>query len=102
MVTPGCEWAVSCIRRVGVLSSCSLPWVQATIKPATITEVLLEMVDGNDTDLARKAVMNLFFNLFFDAFSKFLYVFCVHRASFLQFLFVVQELFVILQQSYKD
>ena len=77
------------------------PRVQPIVEPATIAKVLLEMVDGNDTDLARKAVMNLFFNLFFDAFSKFLYVFCVHRASFLQFLFVVQELFVILQQSHK-
>ena len=32
-------------------------------------------------------------------FWKFLYVFCVHRASFLQFLFVVQELFVILHRQ---
>ena len=79
MVTPGCEWAVSRVRGVAVLSAGTLPRMQATIKPATITEVLLEMVDGNDTDLARKAVMNIFFNLFFDAFSKFLYVFCVHR-----------------------
>lgn len=65
MVTPGCEWAVSRVRGVAVLSAGTLPRMQATIKPATITEVLLEMVDGNDTDLARKAVINLLFNVVF-------------------------------------
>lgn len=63
MVTPGCEWAVSRVKGVAVLSAGTFPRLQATIKPATITEVLLEMVYGNDTDLARKAVINLLFNL---------------------------------------
>ena len=85
MVTPGCEWAVSRVRGVAVLSAGTLPRMQATIKPATIAKVLLEMIYGYDTNLARKPVMNIFFNLFFDAFSKFLYVFCVHRASFYNF-----------------
>ena len=79
MVSSGSKRTILGIRTTLLLSEGSFPWMQTIIKPATITEVLLEMVDGNDTDLARKAVMNLFFNLFFDAFSKFLYVFCVHR-----------------------
>ena len=51
------------------------PRVQPIVEPATIAKVLLEMIYGYDTNLARKPVMNFFFNLFFDAFSKFLYVF---------------------------
>ena len=79
MVSSGGQRAVFGVLAVALLSACPFPRVQPIVEPATITEVLLEMVDGNDTDLARKAVMNIFFNLFFDAFSKFLYVFCVHR-----------------------
>ena len=79
MVTPGCEWAVSRVRGVAVLSAGTLPRMQATIKPATITEVLLEMVDGNDTDLARKPVMNFLFNVVFCLFDQFLNGICVHE-----------------------
>ena len=78
MVTPGCEWAVSRVRGVAVLSAGTLPRMQATIKPATITEVLLEMVDGNDTDLARKAVMNFLDNVILGLGDQFFYVSCIH------------------------
>ena len=78
MVTPGCEWAISRVRGVAVLSAGTLPRMQATIKPATITEVLLEMVDGNDTDLARKAVMNFLDNVILGLGDQFFYVSCIH------------------------
>ena len=78
MVTPGCEWAVSRVRGVAVLSAGTLPRMQATIKPATITEVLLEMVDGYDTNLARKAVMNFLDNVILGLGDQFFYVSCIH------------------------
>ena len=79
MVTPECKRAVSRVRGVAVLSAGTLPRMQATIKPATITEVLLEMVDGNDTDLARKAVMNFLDNVILGLGDQFFYVSCIHR-----------------------
>ena len=78
MVTPGCEWAVSRVRGVAVLSAGTLPRMQATIKPATIAKVLLEVVDGNDTDLARKAVMNFLDDAILGFCYQFFYVSCIH------------------------
>ena len=78
MVTPGCEWAVSRVRGVAVLSAGTLPRMQATIKPATITEVLLEMIYGYDTNLARKPVMNFLDNVILGFCYQFLYVSCIH------------------------
>ena len=78
MVTPGCEWAISRVRGVAVLSAGTLPRMQATIKPATITEVLLEMVYGYDTNLARKPVMNFLDNVILGLGDQFFYVSCIH------------------------
>ena len=61
------------------MAACPFPRVQPIVKPAAIAEVLLEVVDGSDANLARQPVINLFFDIFLDAFSEFLYVFCVHR-----------------------
>ena len=78
MVTPGCEWAISRVRGVAVLSAGTLPRMQATIKPATITEVLLEMIYGYDTNLARKPVMNFLDNVILGLGDQFFYVSCIH------------------------
>ena len=78
MVTPGCKWAVSRVRGVAVLSAGTLPRMQATIKPATITEVLLEMIYGYDTNLARKPVMNFLDNVILGLGDQFFYVSCIH------------------------
>ena len=78
MVTPGCEWAVSRVRGVAVLSAGTLPWVQATIKPATITEVLLEMVDGSDAHLAGQPVVDFLDDVILSLGDQFFYVSCIH------------------------
>ena len=78
MVTPGCEWAVSRVRGVAVLSAGTLPRMQATIKPATIAKVLLEMIYGYDTNLARKPVMNFLDNVILGLGDQFFYVSCIH------------------------
>ena len=78
MVTPGCEWAVSRVRGVAVLSAGTLPRMQATIKPATITEVLLEVVDCHHADLSRQFVMNFLDDVILGFCYQFLYVSCIH------------------------
>ena len=78
MVTPGCEWAVSRVRGVAVLSAGTLPRMQATIKPATIAEVLLEVVDGSDAHLTRESVIDFLDDVILGFCYQFLYVFCIH------------------------
>ena len=78
MVTPGCEWAISRVRGVAVLSAGTLPRMQATIKPATITEVLLEVVDGSDAHLAGQPVVDFLDDVILGFCYQFLYVSCIH------------------------
>ena len=78
MVTPGCEWAVSRVRGVAVLSAGTLPRVQPIVEPATIAKVLLEMIYGYDTNLARKTVMNFLDNVILGLGDQFFYVSCIH------------------------
>ena len=78
MVTPECKRAVSRVRGVAVLSAGTLPRMQATIKPATITKVLLEVVDCHHTDLSRKPVVDFHDDVILGFHDQFLYVSCIH------------------------
>ena len=79
LVPPGCERPVIGIGRAGVLPSCALPRMEAVVEPSSVTEVLFEMVDGNDTHLARKTVADLLHDVVFGSFDDFFYVFCIHE-----------------------
>ena len=78
MVTSGGQRNVFRIRRVGVLSACPFPRVQTVVEPATITEVLLEVVDGSDAHLARKTVVDFLDDVILSLGYQFFYVSCIH------------------------
>ena len=54
------------------------PRVQPIVEPATIAKVLLEMIYGYDTNLARKTVMNFLDNVILGLGDQFFYVSCIH------------------------
>ena len=78
MVTSGRQRPILRIRRVGVLATCPFPRVQAIVEPATITEVLLEVVYSHDPDLSGEAVVDFLDDVIFGFCDQFFYVFGVH------------------------
>ena len=48
------------------------------VEPAAIPEVLLEVVDGSDANLARKPVVDFLDDVILGFCYQFLYVFCIH------------------------
>ena len=78
VITSGGQRSILRIRRVGVLATCPLPRVQPVVDPATISEVLLEVVDCHHTDLSRKPVVDFHDDVILGFHDQFLYVSCIH------------------------
>ena len=62
-----------------VLSASSFPRVQAIVEPATITEVLFEVVYGHDTDFSGQPVIDFLQDVIFGFPNPFFYVLCIHE-----------------------
>lgn len=59
MVASGCERSVLSIASTLSLSERLFPWVQSVVEPATVAEVLTEVIDGDYSYLAWEAVVDL-------------------------------------------
>ena len=57
--------------------------MQSVVAPSGVAEVLPEVVDGGDADLARKPVAHLFLDVGLYALDAPLYFFCVHYEKYL-------------------
>ena len=56
----------------------AVPRVQPIAEPATITEVLLEVVDGSDAHLAGQPVVDFLDDVILSLGDQFFYVSCIH------------------------
>ena len=74
------------VGRFGVLSFCALPWPDASVSEAGISEVLPEVVDGRYAHLSREPVVDLLEDVVFCLFAEKLNVFASMMKFFL-FLF---------------
>ena len=82
VVTSGGERPVFGIRAVAVLAACPFPRVQAIVEPAAITEVLLKVIDGNDTHLTREAVIDFLQDVILGFLDQLFNVVCIHSRLF--------------------
>ena len=78
MVSSGGQRAVFGVLAVALLSACPFPRVQPIVEPATITEVMLEVVDGSDAHLAGQPVVDFFDDVILSLGDQFFYVSCIH------------------------
>ena len=81
MPPPGSERSVFGIGRMAVLATCPFPRVQPIVKPAPITEVLLEVIDSHDTHLSRQAVANLLDDVVLGSGYEAFYLLCIHGGN---------------------
>ena len=78
MVSSGGQRAVFGVLAVALLSACPFPRVQSVVEPATITEVLLEVVDCSDAHLAGQPVVDFLDDVILGLCYQFFYVSCIH------------------------
>ena len=82
MITSGGQRSILRIRRVGVLATCPLPRVQPVVEPATISKVLLEVVDGSDAHLAGQPVVDFLDDVILGFHDQLFNVVCIHSRLF--------------------
>ena len=78
MVSSGGQRAVFGVLAVALLSACPFPRVQPIVEPATIPEVLLEVVNGSDAHLAGQPVVDFLDDVILSLGYQFFYVSCIH------------------------
>ena len=71
MVSPGSKRPILGIWATLLLSEGLFPWMQTIIKPATITEILLEVVHSYHSNFSREAVVHLPHYFIFGLFNQF-------------------------------
>ena len=82
VITSGGQRSILRIRRVGVLTTCPLPRVQPVVEPATISKVLLEVVDGSDAHLAEQPVVDFLDDVILGFHDQLFNVVCIHSRLF--------------------
>lgn len=100
VVSSGGKRSVFGIGRFAVLASCTFPWMKAIVEPAAIPEVLLEVIDGNDTHLTREAVIDLLQDVILGFGDQLFDVPCIHgvngRVRLIEFPFThIQGVFLV-------